>query len=164
MLNNRVGLQSSSWVFKPLWIRKCLYKGGKWGDFTKAAKGRVMLPHTVRCHRIQQRSTACHCTRWRRELTWPLATCKGKNAHNNLSSAAVEPKNLNWESRAAIRLQPWHQHCNMVWLCHVKWCQAPLTPLRSEAMTSGLTFPQSSTLSTAQLQTCTQRGRFYSSG
>lgn len=59
-------------------------------DFTKAVKERVILPHTVRCHRIQQRSTACHCTLLRRELTWPLATCKEENADKNLSSAAAE--------------------------------------------------------------------------
>lgn len=58
-------------------------------DFTKAVE-RVILPHTVHCHRIQQRSTACHCTLWHHELTWPLATCKEENADSNISSAAAE--------------------------------------------------------------------------
>lgn len=39
-----------------------------------------------------------------------------------------------------------------------------LTPPKREATTPALTFPQSSTLSTARLQTYTQRGHFYSSG
>lgn len=65
-------------------------------DFTKAGKERVIVSHTVRCHRIQQRSTVCHCTLLPHELTWPLATCKEENADNNLSSAAAQglQKNL----------------------------------------------------------------------